>query len=122
MNGNVSGARQRSTIPYSAAPQLVSPAAAGSSRRMTSSGTTPTPLDFDGHGTHVSGTIGQLTNDGIGTAGIAYNVKLMPVKVLASEWDLLFAGSPNSNVGGSDDSTSRAASVTRRTTARKSST
>ena len=37
-----------------------------SSRRATSSGTTTTPLDFDGHGTHVSGTIGQLTNDNIG--------------------------------------------------------
>ena len=69
---------------------------------------TGTPLDFDGHGTHVSGTIGQLTNDGIGTAGVAYNVKLMPVKVLASEWDLLFAGFTNiSNVGGSDDDVAR---------------
>jgi serine protease len=67
-----------------------------------------TPYDFDGHGTHVSGTIGQLTNDGIGTAGIAFNVKLMPVKVLASTWDLLFAGLTNiSNVGGSDDDVAR---------------
>ena len=46
------------------------------------------PLDFDGHGTHVGGTIGQLTNDGVGTAGVAFNVKLMPVKVLASDWDV----------------------------------
>ena len=66
------------------------------------------PLDFEGHGTHVSGTIGQLTNDGIGTAGVAFNVKLMPVKVLASAWDLLFAGFTNiSNVGGSDDDVAR---------------
>jgi hypothetical protein len=42
----------------------------------------------------VSGTIAS-TNDSIGTAGVAYNVKLMPVKVLASEWDLLFAGFTN---------------------------
>jgi serine protease len=69
---------------------------------------TSTPLDFEGHGTHVSGTIGQLTNDGVGTAGIAFNVKLMPVKVLASEWDLLFAGLTNiSNTGGSDDDVAR---------------
>ena len=39
------------------------------------------PVDLDGHGTHVSGTIGQLTNNGVGTAGVAFNVKLMPVKV-----------------------------------------
>jgi len=52
------------------------------------------PLDFDGHGTHVTGTIGQLTNDGIGTAGVAFNVKIMPVKVIDSTWDFLF-GAPN---------------------------
>jgi len=51
------------------------------------------PLDLDGHGTHISGTIGQLTNDGIGEAGLAFNAKLMPVKVIDSEWDDIF-GSP----------------------------
>ncbi|HEY2904880.1 MAG TPA: S8 family serine peptidase [Vicinamibacterales bacterium] len=69
-----------------------------------------TPLDFDGHGTHVSGTIGQMTNNGSsggdqanggGTAGVAFNVKLMPVKVLASEWDVIFGAA--SETGGSDD-------------------
>ncbi len=69
------------------------------------------PLDFDGHGTHVSGTLGQLTNDngssigdqanGGGTAGVAFNVKIMPVKVLASEWDVIFGQADA--VGGSDD-------------------
>src|SRR5262249_54502248 len=52
------------------------------------------PVDLHGHGTHVSGTIGQLTNDGIGTAGVAFNVKIMPVKVIDGEWDDIF-GSPN---------------------------
>ena len=57
------------------------------------------PLDFDGHGTHVSGTIGQLTNNGKrsapgGTAGVAFNVKLMPVKVIDGDWDDIF-GAPN---------------------------
>jgi serine protease len=61
------------------------------------------PVDLDGHGTHVSGTIGQLTNDGIGTAGVAFGVKLMPVKVVDGIWDLIF-GAPNTS---SDDLTAR---------------
>src|SRR5262249_4664963 len=64
------------TIPYAAASQLVGGAGAG---RIVAPHdfvhNTNTPLDFDGHGTHVSGTVGQLTNDGIGTAGVAFNVK-----------------------------------------------
>ena len=52
------------------------------------------PVDLSGHGTHVAGTIGQLTNNGIGVAGVAFNVRLMPIKVLESEWDDIF-NSPN---------------------------
>ena len=48
------------------------------------------PVDLDGHGTHVAGTIAQQTNNNIGVAGIAYNVKLMPVKVLPGSWDVVF--------------------------------
>lgn len=40
------------------------------------------PLDDHGHGTHVAGTIGAVTNNGIGVAGIAWNVKIMAVKFL----------------------------------------
>lgn len=36
-----------------------------------------------GHGTHVAGTIAQCTNNGIGVAGIAPSVSLMPVRVLS---------------------------------------
>ena len=40
------------------------------------------PLDENGHGTHVAGTIGEKTNNGIGLTGLAYRAKLMPVRVL----------------------------------------
>ena len=40
--------------------------------------------DDHGHGTHVAGTIAQLTNNNIGVAGVAPNVKIMPLKVLNS--------------------------------------
>jgi serine protease len=55
------------------------------------------PLDLAGHGTHVAGTIGQLTNNNIGVAGVAFNVKLMPVKVLGDGWDAVLA--PGNNGG-----------------------
>jgi serine protease len=38
--------------------------------------------DENSHGTHVAGTIGQATGNGIGCAGIARNCTLMPVRVL----------------------------------------
>ena len=38
--------------------------------------------DDNGHGTHVAGTIAQSTNNSLGVAGLAYNTKIMPVKVL----------------------------------------
>jgi serine protease len=60
------------------------------------------PLDLNGHGTHVSGTLGQLTNNASngqgdvankgGTAGVAFNV-------ISTQWDDIF-GSPNT---GTDD-------------------
>jgi serine protease len=40
------------------------------------------PLDENGHGTHVAGTIAEQTNNGIGLTGIAYNAQLIPVRVL----------------------------------------
>ena len=41
--------------------------------------------DFQGHGTHVAGTIAQATNNGIGTAGVAPAASILPVKVLSSK-------------------------------------
>jgi serine protease len=40
--------------------------------------------DDNGHGTHVTGTIAQRTNNNMGCAGVAYNARIMPVKVLNS--------------------------------------
>ncbi len=56
------------------------------------------PVDLDGHGTHVAGTIAQQTNNNVGLAGVAYNVRLMPIKALATDWDFIFADDP----GGTD--------------------
>jgi serine protease len=89
------------TLPFVAAPDL------GPSTRFVSPHDfiwdTDVPVDLDGHGTHVAGTIGQATNNGLGVAGVAFNVKLMPVKVLDSAWDTVF-GSPNV---GTDDTVAR---------------
>jgi len=46
-------------------------------------------LDMDGHGTHVSGTIAQASNNGLLVSGIAYNVRIMPVKVCTSYWEVM---------------------------------
>jgi len=40
------------------------------------------PNDDDSHGTHVTGTIAQSTNNGVGVAGVAPACSIMPVKVL----------------------------------------
>ena len=52
------------------------------------------PVDFTGHGTHVSGTVGQLTNNSLGVAGVAFNVRIMPLKVLGDWWDFVFGATP----------------------------
>ena len=36
----------------------------------------------DAHGTHVAGTIGAIGNNGIGCAGVCWNVKIMSTKFL----------------------------------------
>ncbi|HET9804145.1 MAG TPA: S8 family peptidase, partial [Candidatus Acidoferrum sp.] len=42
------------------------------------------PMDDNGHGTHVSGTIGAAGNNGVGVAGVNWSVRIMPCKFLDS--------------------------------------
>ncbi len=48
--------------------------------------------DDHAHGSHVTGTIAQVTNNGIGVAGVARNVKIMPLKVLSGSGSGSVAG------------------------------
>lgn len=43
------------------------------------------PMDDNSHGTHCSGTIGAKGNDGVGVAGIAWNVQIMGAKFLGAD-------------------------------------
>jgi subtilisin family serine protease len=43
------------------------------------------PMDDVGHGTHVSGTIGALAENGIGVAGVNWQVTIIPVKFLGGD-------------------------------------
>ncbi|MEO5820621.1 MAG: S8 family serine peptidase [Vicinamibacteraceae bacterium] len=78
----------RVTIPFAAAPELAGPNRFVAPRDFIWNDNAP--VDLDGHGTHVAGTIGQLTNNAVGVAGMAFNVRLMPVKVLGGDWDFIF--------------------------------
>jgi len=48
--------------------------------------------DDHGHGSHVTGTIAQVTNNGKGVTGVARNVKIMPLKVLSASGSGSVAG------------------------------
>lgn len=71
------------SIPFAAAPELFASDRFVAPRDFNWRDNNPS--DLSGHGTHVSGTIGQLTNNGLGVAGMAFNVRIMPVKIIPSE-------------------------------------
>lgn len=43
------------------------------------------PMDDQGHGTHVAGTIGAVSNNNRGVAGVAHRVKMVAIKFLDAE-------------------------------------
>ena len=43
------------------------------------------PMDDNGHGTHVAGTIGAVGDNAIGVVGVNWNVQIMPLKFLGAD-------------------------------------
>jgi serine protease len=54
------------------------------------------PLDENGHGTHITGTVAERTHNGVALTGLAYNATIMPLRVL------------NARANGTSDDISRA--------------
>jgi serine protease len=48
------------------------------------------PYDMDGHGTHVTGSLAQLANNNDSGVGVAFNARLMPLKICLGDWEILF--------------------------------
>ncbi|MGH2922852.1 MAG: S8 family serine peptidase, partial [Solirubrobacterales bacterium] len=55
----------------------------GKSRNGSKNG--PPPLDRDGHGTHVTGTIAEVNDNGVALTGLVPGAKVIPVRVLNSQ-------------------------------------
>ncbi len=64
------------------------------------------PADGNGHGTFVAGTIGQKTNNGIGVAGVAPGVSILPVKVMGDDGTGDIAAIANGMVYATDEGAS----------------
>jgi serine protease len=88
---------QTITVTYATNPDLAASRLVSPIDLVTNGGSTV--LDSDGHGTHVSSTVGEDTNNALLDAGIAYNARIMPVKVCTSYWDVQFAFSASGGRG-----------------------
>jgi len=40
------------------------------------------PMDDNGHGTHIAGVIGAISNNGVGIAGVSWTARILAIKVL----------------------------------------
>jgi len=80
---------QTISVPFAVNPDLPASRLVSPFDFVTNLGTTV--LDTEGHGTHVSSTAGEETNNALLDAGIAYKSRIMPVKVCTSYWDIQFA-------------------------------
>lgn len=78
---------QNFNIPYAVSPDL-SAARLVSPRDFVFAAPGGAVLDMDSHATHVASTVAENTNDGM-LAGMAFRVKIMPVKVCLGYWDLM---------------------------------
>ena len=59
--------------------------------------------DIRGHGTHVAGIATALTNNGKGIAGVDWNARIMPVKVLNDSGSGTYAGVANGVIYATDN-------------------
>ncbi len=65
------------------------------------------PMDKNGHGTHVAGTIGAIGNNGIGTTGVCWRANLMAVRAM----DATGSGTSASIVQGIDFAVANGAKI-----------
>jgi thermitase len=57
---------------------------ANGARCLTGTCVSNTALDDNGHGTHVAGIAGAVTNNAVGVAGVGFSSRIIPIKVLES--------------------------------------
>jgi serine protease len=60
-------------------------------------------VDMDGHGTHVSSTIAESTHNSLLLAGMAYNARIMPLKVCEGYWEVMIGRAMRGTPGFASD-------------------